>query len=104
MVFLAMSQLWHACTYAVKRNERIDRTVRKRYGDAMNVNQLKISRMQSSQARENIREILTRIEEHGEVFTITRHNRPCAVFMPVDLFDKAIAALTEAQHGATGNE
>jgi prevent-host-death family protein len=53
----------------------------------------KISTMQSSQARINFRAIMTRVEEHGELITLTRYDRAAAVIVPADWYERAAAAL-----------
>lgn len=54
----------------------------------MNVNE-----MQSRQARTDLTHVITRAREHGEATILTHYNRPAAVVVPVEWFERARAAL-----------
>jgi prevent-host-death family protein len=48
-----------------------------------------INEMQSRQARTELTHVITRAREHGEATVLTHYNRPAAVVVPVEWFDRA---------------
>lgn len=49
----------------------------------------------SDEARRGLRPLLDEVEHHGERVTILRWDRPVAVMVPPDWYEKARAALGE---------
>jgi PHD/YefM family antitoxin component YafN of YafNO toxin-antitoxin module len=54
----------------------------------------------SDEARRRFRPLLDDVEHHGERVKILRYDRPAAIMVPPDWYERAEAALGEAPDGS----
>lgn len=57
-------------------------------------------RVQSDEARRNLRSLLDSVEHRGEHVTVLRYNIPAAVIVPVAWYEQARKALSREEGGA----